>query len=147
MTKVLKRFSLKYVFLYVAISAIACWLVVSFYPLGALYASLFVVVCFGGMAVWTRRDSLALLCGLLFLIIGLLGFPMVTMSAHPVPIHRLNRIGRGATAAEVESLIGKPSRIDSTTSGESWVYAGCTWCYITIQFTPDATVDSVVHDH
>ncbi len=137
------RFSLKYLFVLVAIAGIASWLVRSFYPLGPLYASLFITACAGGMALLRHRGPLARSCVLVFLIIGIVGVPTVTMTGHPVPISRLNRIQPGATKAEVQSLLGAPTRI----GGNDWVYSGSTWCYITIHFTPDGTVDFVDHDH
>lgn len=138
------RFSLKSLFMFVAIAGIASWLVGSFYPLGPVYALLFVTASTGVMALLKHRGSLAGLCVLVFfLIIGLVGVPVATMSGHPVPIGRLNRVQPGTTEAEVQSLLGTPTRI----RGHKWMYSGSTWCYITIHFTPDGRVDYVDHVH
>ena len=141
----MNRFSLKFLFVVVAIVAIACWMIGSFYPFGTLYALLFITACGGGMAVVKHRGSLAVLSGLALLIIGGLGFDMVNKSGHPVPVDRINLIQPGTTKAEVEALLGTPTRIRR--HGHDWIYSGSTWCKVTIHYTTDGKVDFVDHDH
>lgn len=137
------RFSLKHLFFLVAIVAIGVWLFGSYYPLGPLYTLLYGIACITIVAFHSRNIVVSTLCVLATIGVCVVGFPMVKMSAHPVPLHLLNRIQPGATQAEVESLLGTPTRIRDG----DWEYSGFTWCYITIQFTKDKKVDSVIHDH
>lgn len=141
----MNRFSLKFLFVVVAMVAIVCWLIRMADPSATLYTVLLVTACGGGMALAKNRRSLAALSGCVLLIIWILGFEMISMSGHPVPLDRLNRIQPGTTKAKVQSLLGAPTRIRRR--GRAWIYSGTTWCNVTIRFTTDGKVDYVDHDH
>lgn len=137
------RFSLKQLLLLVAAVAIAAWLYGSFYPLGPLFALVFGLACLAMVAVCYRKLLPAALCILAILAVGVFGYPIVVMSAHPVPLYRLNQVQPGMTESEVESLLGPPTR---TRDGD-WEYSGVTFCHVTVRFSTDRKVEYVVHDH
>ena len=140
------RFSLKSLLTYVAMLAIACWLYSTFHPLGIVYAWLLISALVGCVGV-QKQSSWTLAVCTLMLLIGLFAFPTVTMLAHPVPIHRLSRIHHGSTADEVRALLGIPSSIGTSTTGETWGYSDVTWCMVRIRFDRDGKVVNVDHDH
>ena len=69
------------------------------------------------------------------------------MNAHALPIKSIEMTQVGQSTEDVMSRLGSPSRIDKSESGESWVYSGMTWCYVTVYFDNDGLVESVDHDH
>ena len=83
----------------------------------------------------------------LMVIVGLVGFPMVAMTGHPVSLERLSHIHDGSSAEDVLTLLGTPSTVNLSDDGEIWIYSGVTWCFVTIQFSHDRTVIDVDHDH
>lgn len=137
------RFSIRQLLLLVAVVAIGAWIYRSFHPLGPLLALLYGLTCIALVAITREKMPLAAACVLAGIIVGFMGFPMVMMSAHPVPGHLLNRVQPGMTQAEVERLLGTPARKNDY----DWEYGGFTFCHITIRFTSDGKVDYVVHDH
>lgn len=141
----LNRISLKGMFAAVTVAAIACSLVRPHEQFGPYYAALFLTVCGGVLAIVKRHKSLAAASVVAFLIVGMLGFDMVSMAGHPVPICRLRRIRPGTTLAEVERLLGTPDRIRRR--GHQWEYSGDTWCTVTVRFCSLGVVERVDHIH
>lgn len=141
----LNRISLKGMFAGVAVAAIACALVRAHEQFGPYYAALFLTVCGGVFALVKRHKSLAAVSVVAFLIVGMLGFDMVSMAGHPVPIGRLRRIRPGTTMVEVERLLGTPDRIRRR--GHQWEYSGNTWCTVTVRFSSSDVVERVDHIH
>ena len=139
----MNSFSLKSLFVAVAVVEIACWMIRSFHPLGTLSAFLFITAC-GGFVFAKRKRTHVVLGGLALLIIGGLGFDMVSNSHRPVPADRIQRIQPGTTKAEVEALLGKPDRI--RWRGRNWIYSDNTWCKVTVRFSAHGRVDYVYHD-
>ena len=75
------------------------------------------------------------------------GFCAYAMNGHPIPLNLINATEVGDSANTVLERLGTPSRIVSSETEDSWVYAGMTWCYVTVYFDEDGRVETVVHDH
>ncbi len=129
-----------------AAAALAYWLLTTFHPFGLLYAWLLVITYAGWIGIRRHRQRI-IDVAVLMVIVGLVGFPMVAMTGHPVSLERLSHIHDGSSAEDVLTLLGTPSKVDLSDDGEIWIYSGVTWCFVTIQFSHDRTVVDVVHDH
>lgn len=75
------------------------------------------------------------------------GFSAYAMNGHPVPLRLINETAVGDSTDAVLKRLGTPSRIVSRETGESWVYSGMTWCYVTVYFDDNGRVETVAHDH
>jgi hypothetical protein len=141
------RFSLRFLLLAVTLAATACWLYNTSPTFGPLFAWLFLGSCLFVIGLYTRSGGLTLLAAAVMLTLSVLGPAIVVMGGHPVSVQRLSRVRLGSTAEEVHALLGPPSQIDFRWNGQAWIYAGPTFCHVTIRFAPDATVIEVIHDH
>ena len=117
------RFSLRWLFLLIAFSAISFWIYRSAYPLGGtlIWILFWATVCSFALR-WERRWA-ATGAGMLVLL-GLLSLPVIAMTGHSVPVQDLERIKTGDTAQQVSDLLGSPTRVLSQAEGESWQYVG-----------------------
>jgi outer membrane protein assembly factor BamE (lipoprotein component of BamABCDE complex) len=90
-------------------------------------------------------ETLALCSFIAFvmLIMTCAGVLFYVMNGHPVAITELSKIQQGMSQSEVKTILGEPKR----TYEDAWRYAGVTWCYVTIRFDDEGSVESVVHDH
>ena len=140
------RFSLTALFGLVTASSVILWLYFAVYPFGPLLAWFCAATIVGAIARHLRNRSLGIVCALMFGV-GVLSVPYFMIDGHSVSPHLLERIHVGSTAAEVESILGAPSEITPDSSGDDWLYAGPTWCHVTISFDPDGVVDYIDHDH
>lgn len=137
------RFSTKQFLVAFAAVGVGLWLFTSFQAFGPLLAMLYGIAWLGILAARRDRPLVAAVAYLALLAVGMIGYPVVAMMGHRAPLGRLNRIQTGATRAEVESLLGQPTR-----SGDGyWQYSGYTCCCITVEFDPDGKVVAVLHDH
>ena len=78
---------------------------------------------------------------------GFCAYAMYAMNGHPIPLNLINATEVGDSTNTVLERLGTPSRIVSSETGDSWVYSGMTWCYVTVYFDEDGRVETVVHDH
>ncbi len=140
------RFSLQRLFVFVAFAAAAFWLHIVAYPIGSILAWMLFWL-FIGLAVYRRENHWPLVAAGLMMLLGMLALPYVAITGHSVPPHLLDRVGRGDTTDQVQSLLGFPTRITHTDSGQSWFYVGPSWCHVRIEFDGDQHVRYVVHDH
>jgi hypothetical protein len=66
-------------------------------------------------------------------LVGFVVLSTLVMESHPVSLRQLSQVRLGATAADVEGLIGEPETIQRSSSGAGWVYGGYWWCTVTVQ--------------
>ncbi|MCA9181549.1 MAG: hypothetical protein KDA51_08845 [Planctomycetales bacterium] len=142
----LVRFSFQSLLIFIAITGVACWLFVSFYPFGPLYAWLLLTATVFGLGVRVRR-CLLVEGAAAMLLIGVLSIPVIVMEGHPVSPYRLQRIQVGSTTDEVRAALGEPTEIEPYDSAETWLYSGPTWCTVRVSIDSRGVVDSFAHDH
>ena len=80
-------------------------------------------------------------------VLSFIGFCAYAMNGHPIPLKLINETTVGDSTETVFERLGTPSRVDSRETGESWVYSGMTWCYVTVYFDENGRVETVAHDH
>jgi hypothetical protein len=136
------RYSVKSLLLLLTLAAVTAALIGTRGVIGAYYAWWFWAIVTGLVAVGTGRGLSAVVAMAMFAG-GVLGWPVVYVSAHPVSMSRLGRVQIGMTEQEVHQALGSPASVE----GGRWVYSGPTWCYVTIVFSDEGRVAEVVHDH
>ena len=143
----MKQFTLQSLFLSVSFAAISIWLFFAFHPFGPLYAWILSV----GVVAWVgcrlRNKWLTARSGLMLLAAILFGLPFIVMTGHPVPIHQLSQVTVGTSRGDVELLLGTPRSVSNSGGKERWHYSEPTWCIVTISFSEDGLVETIVHDH
>ena len=140
------RFSLRRLFLLVALTAFAFWIYSVAYPLGGAL----VWILFWAIVAWiglrANRSKLAASAGLMVMF-GVLALPVVAINGHAVPIRTLELVQTGDSTGTVRSMLGSPTSMRTSGDGTEWLYSGPTWCHVTIRFGDDHKVQYVSHDH
>jgi hypothetical protein len=96
---------------------------------------------------WIRIARRVLRIGAMIIVISILALPFYAMNGHPVRIGSLSLLTTSSTQADVKTLLGRPSHVNSEGGNVLWRYTSFTWCMVTIEFGPDGKLKSIDHDH
>lgn len=137
------NFSLRSVFVAVAVVAAAVWVYLNIPPFGLLLA-IWILVVGLGLIVNVPKSILSLVVtGLFFL--SMPGLLLCVAQGHPVSVIKLSQIQDGDSKARVRRILGSPTC--KSYGGSEWTYSSWTWCVIQIQFDSDGDVVRIDHDH
>ncbi len=136
------RFSLKKLLLLVPATSVPLTLIVLHGVLGVLYTWVLCCISLVILAMSTRRArhiiiAIAVAC------VGVLIWPIVIMSAHPVSMTKLALVTKGMPKKEIQQLLGHPTKNDNG----KWTYSGMMWCHVRIVFSNAGLVVEIDHDH
>lgn len=140
------QFGLASMFALVAVSAVLVWLFIYVYPFGPLLAWFGAAILVARVALRTQSRPLGFACAVMFAF-GILAVPIFAIEGHCVSPYQLKRIHVGSTAAEVKSVLGKPTAVTANPAGDDWMYSGSTWCQVSISFDSNDVVEFIEHDH